>query len=97
MSAIEEFKIGDRVRLVCEVDRSPHFIADKGTTGVVVQVDGELQVLSDTPFFPAGLDLEFFDLNGYPITKGMFVVWWDDDHLFNGDHFEQLENLTREN
>ena len=32
------YKVGDRVRLRHDVDRYPHFVADAGSTGVVVEV-----------------------------------------------------------
>lgn len=34
-------KVGDRIRLAHDVDRYPHFVAPKGSTGEVVIVDGD--------------------------------------------------------
>ena len=49
MTTLHAFKVGDRVKLLQNVDRFPDFLADEGMTGTVdtVEIDGSLAVKMD--------------------------------------------------
>ena len=49
MTTLHAFKVGDRVKLLRDVDRFPDFIAHKGATGTVccVEINGDLAVTMD--------------------------------------------------
>lgn len=73
------YKEGQRIRLVRDVDRYPHFIAEKGMTGTVVEsspVSGICVRMDGT--LP---NCEEWD---------NCVVWYEDDILFAADDIEVM-------